>query len=127
MSEALKALARACHDRRLERREFLARASALGFGSSAAGLMLNAVSARALAQDGGVAFMKHKGKPVKLLLNKHPYVDAMVKNVENFKALTGLNVSYGIFSEDVYFHQGTAALASKSTPHHTFLTPPHPN
>src|SRR6218665_4111735 len=66
MSEALKALARACHDRRLERREFLARASALGFGSSAAGLMLNAVSTRALAQDGGVDFMKHKGKTVDL-------------------------------------------------------------
>ncbi|KAB7553175.1 extracellular solute-binding protein [Verminephrobacter sp. Larva24] len=122
MSEALKALARACHDRRLERREFLARASALGFGSSAAGLMLNAVSTRALAQDGGVDFMKHKGKTVKLLLNKHPYVDAMVKNIENFKALTGLNVSYDIFPEDVYFDKVTAALASKSSQYDAFMT-----
>src|SRR6218665_3930582 len=109
MSEALKALARACHDRRLERPEFLARASALGFGSSAARLILNTVSTRALDQDGGVDVMKHKGKTVKLLLNKHPYVDAMVKNIENFKALTGLNVSYDIFPEDVYFDKVTAA------------------
>src|SRR6218665_3913998 len=103
MSEALNALARACHDRRLECREFLARASALGFGSRAAGLRRQAVTTRAPRQDGGVDFMKQKGKPVKLLLNKHPYVDAMVKNIENFKALTGLNVSYDIFPEDVYF------------------------
>src|SRR6218665_3732749 len=99
MSEALKALARACHDRRLERREFLARASALGFGSSAAGL----------------------------LLNKHPYVDAMVKNIENFKALTGLNVSYDIFPEDFYFDKVTAALASKSSHYNNFITTPSPN
>lgn len=123
MSEAaLKALARACHDQRLDRRGFLTRATALGFSGTAAGLMLNAVSTEALAQDSGVDFMKHKGKSLKLLLNKHPYVDAMIKNIENFKALTGLNVAYDIFPEDVYFDKVTAALASKSSQYDAFMT-----
>ncbi|MCW5222219.1 extracellular solute-binding protein [Verminephrobacter aporrectodeae subsp. tuberculatae] len=122
MSETLKALARACHAQRLDRRGFLARAAALGFSASAAGLMLNAVSTEALAEDGGVDFMKHKGKTIRLLLNKHPYVDAMVRNIENFKTLTGLNVGYDIFPEDVYFDKVTAALASKSSQYDAFMT-----
>src|SRR6218665_1483447 len=46
----------------------------------------------------------------------------MVKNIENFKALTGLNVSYDIFPEDVYFDKVTAALASKSSQYDAFMT-----
>ncbi len=122
MSEALKALARACHDQTLDRRGFLSRSAALGFSSTAAGLALNAVATSALAQNSGVDFMKHKGKAIKLLLNKHPYVDAMIKNIENFKTLTGLNVTYDIFPEDVYFDKVTAALASKSTQYDAFMT-----
>lgn len=122
MSEALKALARACHDQTLDRRGFLSRSAALGFSSTAAGLALNAVATSALAQDSGVDFKKHKGKTIKLLLNKHPYVDAMIKNIENFKTLTGLNVTYDIFPEDVYFDKVTAALASKSSQYDAFMT-----
>ena len=109
MSDALKALARACHENRLDRRGFLGRATAMGFSASSAGLMLNAVSTEALAQ-GAVDFKKHQGKTIKLLLNKHPYVDAMLKNLENFKALTGINVTYDIFPEDVYFDKVTAEI-----------------
>ena len=122
MSEALKDLARACHEQKLDRRGFLSRSAALGFSSTAAGLALNAVATSALAQDGGVDFKKHKGKAIKLLLNKHPYVDAMIKNIENFKTLTGLNVSYDIFPEDVYFDKVTAALASKSSQYDAFMS-----
>lgn len=121
MSDALKALARACHENRLDRRGFLGRATAMGFSASSAGLMLNAVSTEALAQ-GAVDFKKHQGKTIKLLLNKHPYVDAMLKNLENFKALTGINVTYDIFPEDVYFDKVTAALASKSSQYDAFMT-----
>jgi len=121
MSDALKALAQACHDNKLGRREFLSRASVMGFSATAAGLVLNGVATDALAA-GGVDFMKHKGKTIKLLLNKHPYVDAMLKNIENFKAMTGLNVTYDIFPEDVYFDKVTAALASKSSQYDAFMT-----
>ena len=121
MSEALKNLARACHENRLGRRDFLTRASVMGFSATAAGLALNGVATDALAA-GGVDFQKHKGRTIKLLLNKHPYVDAMLKNLDNFKALTGLNVTYDIFPEDVYFDKVTAALASKSSQYDAFMT-----
>ena len=121
MSEKLKALARACNENRLGRRDFLSRATAMGFSATAAGVMLNAVSTEALAQ-GDVDFMKHKGKTLRLLLNKHPYVDAMLKNIDNFKKMTGLEVVYDIFPEDVYFDKVTSALATRSNQYDAFMT-----
>ena len=59
---------------------------------------------------------------VKLLLNKHPYVDAMIADLDAFKALTGMNVTYDIFPEDVYFDKVTAALSSKSDQYDAFMT-----
>ena len=53
-------------------------------------------------------WQKHKGKKLKLLLNKHPYVDAMVANLNAFKTLTGMDVTYDVFPEDVYFDKVTA-------------------
>ena len=121
MSIRLKELAQDCHAARIDRRSFLQRAAALGFSSTAAGLALNAVATSALA-DGGVDFQKHKGRSIKLLLNKHPYVDAMLKNIENFKSLTGINVTYDIFPEDVYFDKVTSALATRSSQYDAFMT-----
>ena len=47
-----------------------------------------------------------------LLLDKHPYADAMIADIENFKKLTGIEVTYDVFPEDVYFDKVTAALSS---------------
>ncbi len=49
-------------------------------------------------------------KSLKLLLNKHPYADAMIANLQAFKDLTGIEVTYDVFPEDVYFDKVTAAL-----------------
>ena len=57
-----------------------------------------------------------------MLLNKHPYVDAMAKNLDNFKSMTGLKVTYDIFPEDVYFDKVTTALASKGSQYDAFMT-----
>ncbi len=64
----------------------------------------------------------HQGKSVKLLLNKHPYADAMIADLDAFKTLTGMNVTYDIFPEDVYFDKVTAALSSRSTEYDAFMT-----
>src|SRR5258708_14206662 len=64
----------------------------------------------------------HAGKSVKLVLNKHPYVDAMIGDLEAFKTLTGMNVTYDIFPEDVYFDKVTAALSWKSDQYDAFIT-----
>lgn len=121
MSNALKSLARSCRGHHMDRREFLGRASALGFCGTAAGMALNAAATEALA-SGGVDFGRHRGKTIRLLLNKHPYVDAMLGNLGNFKALTGIDVRYDIFPEDVYFDKVTAALATRSSQYDAFMT-----
>jgi multiple sugar transport system substrate-binding protein len=63
-----------------------------------------------------------KGTAIKLLLDKHPYADAMIADIENFKKLTGIEVSYDVFPEDVYFDKVTAALSSKSDQYDAFMT-----
>jgi len=55
-------------------------------------------------------------------LNKHPYADAMIANSETFKTMTGMDISWDIFPEDVYFDKVTAALSSGSTEYDAFMT-----
>ena len=94
----------------ISRREMLDRARKLGLSAAAAAVLLNAAQSRALAAD--FDWMKFKGNKLKLLLNKHPYADAMIADLDNFKSLTGMDVTYDIFPEDVYFDKVTAALSS---------------
>jgi multiple sugar transport system substrate-binding protein len=105
---------------RMSRRELMTRAAKLGVGASAAAFMLNRAETQALAAN--FDWQKYKGKAIKLLLNKHPYADAMLMQIENFKALTGLNVTWDIFPEDVYFDKVTTALSSKSSGYDAFMT-----
>jgi len=104
----------------MSRRELLDRAGKLGIGAAASTTLLGAAASKALAAD--FDWKKFSGKTVKLLLNKHPYVDAMIADLENFKALTGMNVTYDVFPEDVYFDKVTAALSSKSDQYDAFMT-----
>src|SRR4029079_12656681 len=63
---------------------------------------------------------KFQGTKLHLLLNKHPYADAMIADLANFKSLTGMDVTYDIFPEDVYFDKVTAALSSSSSEYDAF-------
>lgn len=105
---------------KLSRRELMAGAAKLGITAASANFMLNASASRALAAD--FDWKKFKGDKVHLLLNKHPYADAMIADLPNFKALTGMEVTYDIFPEDVYFDKVTAALSSKSPQYDAFMT-----
>ena len=107
--------------KKLGRRELANRAARLGLGGAAAGFLLNAAGTRALAA-GSFDWKAHQGNTVRLLLNKHPYTDAMINNLENFKALTGMEVAYDVFPEDVYFDKVTAALSSRSSQYDAFMT-----
>jgi len=120
MYEKEKDLLRAFKRGQMNRRELIRNLGALGVTAPVAGTLLNMVSSEALAAD--FDWMKHKGKSIKLLLNKHPYADAMIANLENFKKMTGIEVTYDIFPEDVYFDKVTAALSSKSTEYDAFMT-----
>ncbi|MGG7565497.1 hypothetical protein ACQ5SO_04960 [Rhodovulum sp. DZ06] len=105
----------------VSRRGLLRGLGAMGVTAAAAGTLVNAAATRALAQN-GFDWKKHSGKTVKLLLNKRPYPDAMIANLPNFEAMTGMKVEYDVFSEDVYFDKVTAALSSRSTEYDAFMT-----
>ncbi len=120
MTAKLNDLANAVVRRRLGRRDFMRRAGQLGIGAGAAAYALNHAQSIALAQD--FDWQKHSGTGIKLLLNQHPYADAMIANLETFKALTGIEVTYDVFPEDVYFDKVTAELSSGSTEYDAFMT-----
>lgn len=104
----------------LSRRGLIKGLGALGVTTATAGVLLNLAQTKALAAD--FDWKKHSGKSLKLLLNKHPYTDAMIANLEAFKILTGIDVSYDVFPEDVYFDKVTAALSSSSSEYDAFMT-----
>jgi multiple sugar transport system substrate-binding protein len=120
MNDKAKSLFEAYAAGKLSRRELLTKTAQLGVAFGAANLMLNKASTDLLAAD--FNWKAHQGKSLKLLLNKHPYVDAMIANLENFKSLTGMNITYDVFPEDVYFDKVTAALSSRSSEYDAFMT-----
>ncbi|MCV2865101.1 ABC transporter substrate-binding protein [Albidovulum sediminicola] len=104
----------------MSRRSLIRGLGSLGVTAATAGTLLNLGATRALAAD--FDWKKHSGTTVKLLLNKHPYADALIANLDNFKELTGMDVQYDVFPEDVYFDKVTAALSSGSSEYDAFMT-----
>jgi multiple sugar transport system substrate-binding protein len=120
MYEKGRDLAAAFVRKQVSRRELIQRASQLGLGVAATSFFVNQAMTQAMAAD--FDWQKHKGTNLKLLLNKHPYADAMIANLDTFKSMTGMNVTYDIFPEDVYFDKVTAALSSGSSEYDAFMT-----
>jgi multiple sugar transport system substrate-binding protein len=120
MYDKAKDLVDAYMRRQLGRRELIRRMGYLGLGAVAANTLLGRASTQALAAD--FDWKKHQGTQLNLLLNKHPYADAMIADLDNFKALTGMEVAYDVFPEDVYFDKVTAALSSGSSQYDAFMT-----
>ncbi len=106
--------------RGMGRRELVRRLRALGVTAGLADMLVNASATRALAAD--FNWKAHGGSNVKLLLNKHPYADAMIADIEAFKPLTGSNITHDIFPDGVYFDKVTAALSSRSAEYDLFMT-----
>ena len=120
MYEKERDLVAAFVKRGMSRREFLDRMAKLGMGAAAANTLLGFAASRAMAQS--FDWKQHQGTSLKLLLNKHPYADAMIADLQALKDLTGMDVTYDIFPEDVYFDKVTAALSSSSTEYDAFMT-----
>jgi multiple sugar transport system substrate-binding protein len=120
MSQKAKDLFDAFKMGKVSRRELMAGAGKLGITAASANFLLNAAGTQAQAAD--FDWKKFNGSKVHLLLNKHPYADAMIADLANFKTLTGMDVTYDIFPEDVYFDKVTAALSSKSPQYDAFMT-----
>ncbi len=120
MFEKEKSLVDAFMRGRMSRRDLVRGLGALGVSAAGANALMNMASSRTLAAD--FDWKKHAGTGVKLLLDKHPYTDAMIANLDTFKAMTGMDVSYDVFPEDVYFDKVTAALSSRSSEYDVFMT-----
>ena len=120
MHEKERSLFEAYAAKKLNRRELLDTTARLGVSTAVAGSLLGAAATRAIAAD--FDWQKFKGTSLKLLLNKHPYADAMIADLDNFKKMTGMDVTYDVFPEDVYFDKVTAALSSKSDQYDAFMT-----
>ena len=120
MYEKEKDLVAAFRRGQVSRRGLIRGLAALGVTVATADRLINMATTEALAAD--FDWKKHAGTSIKLLLDKHPYTDAMVANLETFKELTGMDVTYDVFPEDVYFDKVTAALASGSSEYDAFMT-----
>jgi multiple sugar transport system substrate-binding protein len=120
MTDRIKDLFDAYTAGRVSRRDLMRGAARLGVTAASANLLLGACATDAMAAD--YDWQAQKSTAIKLLLNKHPYADAMIADLENFKKLTGIEVSYDVFPEDVYFDKVTAALSSKSDQYDAFMT-----
>ncbi|HTU53053.1 MAG TPA: extracellular solute-binding protein [Acetobacteraceae bacterium] len=105
---------------RIGRREFARWIAALGIGAAAADGLLQASTTRAMAA--GFDWKQQQGKTVRFLFDKHPYANAMIADLAQFKDLTGINVEYDIIPEDVYFQKVTSALSSRSRRYDGFMT-----
>ncbi len=120
MYEKEKDLVAAFMAGKLSRRSLLHGLGAMGVTAATASTLITMASSEALAAD--FDWRKHEGTSLKLLLNKHPYTDAMVANLQTFKDMTGMEVTYDVFPEDVYFDKVTAALSSRSSEYDAFMT-----
>src|SRR3981189_3111843 len=111
MTDRIKDLFDAYAAGRVSRRVLMRGAAHLGVTAASANFLLGSSAIEAMAAD--YDWQAQKGAAIKLLLDKHPYADAMIADIENFKKLTGIEVSYDVFPEAVYFDKVTAALPSQ--------------
>ncbi|ACL69095.1 ABC transporter substrate-binding protein [Halothermothrix orenii] len=65
---------------------------------------------------------RFEGETIKLLLNKHPYTDGVLKELDKFEKMTGINVEYDILPEEQYFNKVTVTLSSGSSEYDIFMT-----
>ena len=112
---------------RLSRR----RAMGLGLGAGAAALTATTMPRAnwlAGAQDSAAAdvagefdWKRESGTTIKVLLNEHPYSDALKANLQTFQDLTGITVQSDTFPETNYFDKLTVDLQSGQATYDAFM------
>lgn len=121
MTDKLHRLARRALSGALPRREFLRAVARAGGSLGAAAWWLGHAGAEAWAQ-GGPDFRRYRGRAIRLLLARHPYVDALLRQMDGFKALTGIDVSYEIYPIDICFAKADSALTARSPQYDAIVT-----
>ena len=81
-----------------------------------------ATTAAPAAAAGNFDWKKYSGTSIKLLLNDHPYEQALVAELPKFTELTGIKVTYDIFPEQNYFDKVTIDLSGGQGGYDAFMT-----
>jgi multiple sugar transport system substrate-binding protein len=71
--------------------------------------------------SGSFDWKRKEGATIRLLLNKHPYTDALLADLKSFKEKTGINVEYDSFDEENYFDKVTLDLESGQANYDAFM------
>ncbi|MCC7021845.1 MAG: extracellular solute-binding protein [Thermomicrobiales bacterium] len=112
--------------RRLSRRRALQ--AGLGAGAALAMTGMAGLHFPAAAQDSAAAdvtgdfdWKRYDGATIKVLLNEHPYSDALKANLQTFQDLTGITVQQDTFPETNYFDKLTVDLQSGQATYDAFM------
>lgn len=62
------------------------------------------------------------GTTIEVAFNQHPYADAIIEKLDEFKELTGITVDYSVTPEENYFDVVTTALNAKNGKPDVFMT-----
>ena len=114
-----KDLSRSLLAGKLDRRTFMRRMGQLGFGTAAANSVLALTANKAMAAN--FDWKKHSGESIRVLLPKHPYANHLVRNIEAFTALTGIEVVQDTLPEGPFFEKKTSELNTKSSTYDAFM------
>jgi len=97
--------------------------SACAGGAAPAAPAAQAPAEQAAAPAGEFSWRAHEGESLKLLLNQHPYQQALVGELDKFMELTGIEVTYDVFPEQNYFDKVTIDLqAGDAGTYDVFMT-----
>lgn len=78
--------------------------------------------AQEVAGTGGFRWDMASGSAIKVLLNQHPYSEAIIKKIPDFEKVTGIRVEYAITPEENYFDKVTTSLNSRTGDPDIFMT-----
>ena len=75
-----------------------------------------------MASAAGFDWKQAQGTTISVSFNQHPYADAMIQRLRQFKELTGIDVKYELTAEENYFDQITTQLSGGTGVPDVFMT-----
>lgn len=68
------------------------------------------------------SWKQFEGHEIQVMLNQHPYAEAIIQRLSEFEAKTGITVKYSVTPEENYFDKLTTALNSRNGNPDVFMT-----
>ncbi|MBO1515527.1 ABC transporter substrate-binding protein [Metabacillus bambusae] len=70
----------------------------------------------------GFDWKRFNGEEINVMLNQHPYAEAIVERLPEFEELTGIKVNHSVTPEESYFDKLTTALNAENGNPDVFMT-----